>query len=112
MWRHNEQAYLQCNVPIATVFGQQLDSTQYQQWKHFNGNLWELLPMRKPAANGSSQVQKRARKHLRHANRARRFTLRATSPALKQAAPDGHAATPSTTSPAARRALSPPPAAD
>jgi fatty acid desaturase len=50
VWRHNEQAYLQRNVPIATVFGQQLDAAQYQQWKHLNRNLWELLPMRRPAA--------------------------------------------------------------
>jgi fatty acid desaturase len=49
MWRDNEEAYLERNVPIATVFGQQLNSAQYREWKYLNRKLWRLLPVRKPS---------------------------------------------------------------
>ena len=51
MWRHNEEAYLERNVPIATVFGQQLNSAQYRKWKYLNRKLWRLLPVRRPASS-------------------------------------------------------------
>lgn len=53
LWRRNEEAYLQRNVAIATVFGQQLNSDEYREWKHLNRKLWRLLPVRRPASSGS-----------------------------------------------------------
>jgi fatty acid desaturase len=52
MWRHNEETYLARNVPIATVFGQKLNSAQYREWKQLNRKLWRLLPVRRPASWG------------------------------------------------------------
>ena len=48
MWRDNEEAYLERNVPIATVFGRQLNSVQYREWRYLNRKLWPLLPVRTP----------------------------------------------------------------
>jgi fatty acid desaturase len=53
MWRHNEEGYLERNVAIATVFGQQLNSAEYREWKFLNRKLWRLLPVRKRASAGS-----------------------------------------------------------
>jgi fatty acid desaturase len=53
LWRRNEEAYLKRHVPIATVFGQQLNSDEYREWKHLNRKLWRLLPVHKPASSGS-----------------------------------------------------------
>lgn len=50
MWRRDEEAHLQRNVAIATVFGQQLNSDEYREWKRLNRKLWRLLPVRRPAA--------------------------------------------------------------
>ena len=47
-WRRNEAAYLERNSAINTVFGQQLDTTQYREWKRLNGKLSALLPIRMP----------------------------------------------------------------
>lgn len=52
-WRRNEEAYLQRNVAIASVFGRQLNSDQYREWKRLNHKLWRLLPVRRPASSGS-----------------------------------------------------------
>ncbi|MBV9088335.1 MAG: fatty acid desaturase [Mycobacteriaceae bacterium] len=46
LWRRNEETYLQRNVAIATVFGQQLNSDEYREWKRLNRGLWRLLPVR------------------------------------------------------------------
>jgi fatty acid desaturase len=51
MWRRNEEAYLQRNVAIATVFGQQLNSDDYREWKRLNRKLWRLLPVRRPRSD-------------------------------------------------------------
>jgi fatty acid desaturase len=53
LWRRNEEAYLQRNVAIVTVFGRQLNSAQYREWKRLNRKLWRLLPVRRPASSGS-----------------------------------------------------------
>jgi ring-1,2-phenylacetyl-CoA epoxidase subunit PaaE len=47
-WRRNEEAYLERDAAIGTVFGQQLDSDEYREWKRLNGKLARLLPVRMP----------------------------------------------------------------
>lgn len=52
-WRRNEEAYLDRGAAISTVFGQELNSDQFREWKHLNGNLGRLLPVRMPARSSS-----------------------------------------------------------
>ena len=47
-WRRNEDAYLERDAAIGTVFGQQLDAEEYREWKTLNGKLAKLLPVRIP----------------------------------------------------------------
>jgi ferredoxin-NADP reductase/fatty acid desaturase len=47
-WRRNEEAYLERDAAIGTVFGQQLDPNEYREWKTLNGKLARLLPVRMP----------------------------------------------------------------
>jgi ring-1,2-phenylacetyl-CoA epoxidase subunit PaaE len=47
-WRRNEEAYLERDAAIGTVFGQQLDADEYREWKQLNGTLARLLPVRMP----------------------------------------------------------------
>ncbi|WP_067436718.1 fatty acid desaturase [Nocardioides jensenii] len=47
-WRRNEEAYLERDAAIGTVFGQQLDADEYREWKRLNGRLTPLLPVRMP----------------------------------------------------------------
>ncbi|MDR7085760.1 ring-1,2-phenylacetyl-CoA epoxidase subunit PaaE [Aeromicrobium panaciterrae] len=47
-WRRNEEAYLERDAAIGTVFGQQLDADEYREWKRLNGTLARLLPVRMP----------------------------------------------------------------
>jgi len=47
-WRRNEEAYLERDAAIGTVFGQQLDPDEYRDWKRLNGKLARLLPVRMP----------------------------------------------------------------
>jgi ferredoxin-NADP reductase/fatty acid desaturase len=47
-WRRNEEAYLERDAAIGTVFGQQLDAEEYRDWKQLNGKLARLLPVRMP----------------------------------------------------------------
>ena len=47
-WRRNEEAYLERDAAIGTVFGQQLDPDEYRDWKQLNGKLARLLPVRMP----------------------------------------------------------------
>ncbi|UUZ60240.1 FAD-binding oxidoreductase [Nocardioides sp. B-3] len=46
--RRNEEAYLEREAAIGTVFGQQLDPDEYRAWKKLNGKLARLLPVRMP----------------------------------------------------------------
>jgi Fatty acid desaturase len=48
-WRRNEEAYLERNAAISTVFGQQLNPDEFREWKELNGRLAKLLPVRMPA---------------------------------------------------------------
>ncbi|BBX75979.1 fatty acid desaturase [Mycobacterium shinjukuense] len=52
-WRRNEEAYLERDAAISTVFGQQLNPDEYRQWKELNGRLAKLLPVRMPARSSS-----------------------------------------------------------
>lgn len=52
-WRRNEEAYLERDSAIGTVFGQQLDATQYREWKRLNGKLAALLPVRMPRSSAA-----------------------------------------------------------
>ena len=47
-WRKNEEAYLERDAAIGTVFGQQLAPDEYREWKQLNGRLARLLPVRTP----------------------------------------------------------------
>ena len=47
-WRRNEEAYLEREAAIGTVFGQQLEPDEYRDWKRLNGKLARLLPVRMP----------------------------------------------------------------
>jgi ring-1,2-phenylacetyl-CoA epoxidase subunit PaaE len=47
-WRRNEEAYLERDAAIGTVFGHQLDPDEYREWKRLNGRLARLLPVRMP----------------------------------------------------------------
>ncbi|MFE7722662.1 fatty acid desaturase [Nocardia rhizosphaerihabitans] len=50
-WQRNEEAYLERDAAINTVFGQQLDAAQYREWKRLNGKLAALLPVRMPRSS-------------------------------------------------------------
>ena len=51
-WRRNEEAYLERDAAIGTVFGQQLNPEEFREWKKLNRKLLMLLPVRMP--KGSS----------------------------------------------------------
>lgn len=53
-WRRNEEAYLEREAAIGTVFGQQLDPGEYREWKRLNGKLARLLPIRTPQRSSAS----------------------------------------------------------
>ncbi len=52
-WKRNEEAYLERNAAINTVFGQQLNPDEFREWKALNGRLARLLPVRMPARSSS-----------------------------------------------------------
>jgi fatty acid desaturase len=54
-WRGNEEAYLQSDVAIATVFGQQLNAHEFREWKglKLNRKRRHLLPLRMPKTSSS-----------------------------------------------------------
>ena len=53
-WRRNEEAYLEREAAISTVFGQQLDPEQFREWKRLNAKLLRLLPVRMPKRSSAS----------------------------------------------------------
>lgn len=57
LWRRNQEAYLERNVPIATVFGQRLNPDQFREWKQLNSGLRRLLPVRRPARHQYTHTQ-------------------------------------------------------
>ena len=52
-WRRNEEAYLDRNAAISTVFGQELNSEEFRNWKQLNAKHGRLLPVRLPARSSS-----------------------------------------------------------
>jgi phenylacetate-CoA oxygenase/reductase PaaK subunit len=52
-WRRNEEAYLERNAAIGTVFGQQLSPDEYLEWKRLNSKLYKLLPVRTPKGSAA-----------------------------------------------------------
>lgn len=55
-WRRNEEAYLERNVAISTVFGQPLNPYEFREWERLNGKLARLLPVRMPPRSNSSHA--------------------------------------------------------
>ncbi|WP_222844493.1 fatty acid desaturase [Saccharomonospora sp. CUA-673] len=56
-WRHNEEAYLERDAAIGTVFGRQLDADEYREWKRLNGKLGPLLPVRVPKRSSAPAAE-------------------------------------------------------
>ena len=56
-WRRNEEAYLERDAAIGTVFGQQLDADEYRNWKRLNGKLARLLPVRMPKRSSARAAE-------------------------------------------------------
>lgn len=56
-WRRNEEAYLERDAAIGTVFGQQLDPDEYRTWKSLNGKLAGLLPVRMPKRSSAHAAE-------------------------------------------------------
>jgi fatty acid desaturase/Na+-transporting NADH:ubiquinone oxidoreductase subunit NqrF len=52
-WRRNEEAYLERNAAISTVFGQQLNPDEFREWKQLNRKLGRLLPVRMPSRSSA-----------------------------------------------------------
>jgi ferredoxin len=42
-WRRNEEAYLEREAAISTVFGQQLNPEEFREWKRLNRKLGRLV---------------------------------------------------------------------
>ena len=47
-WRRNEEAYLERDAAIATVFGQQLNPEEFREWKELNHRLGRVVPVYMP----------------------------------------------------------------
>lgn len=47
-WQRNEEAYLERDAAVTTVFGQHLNADEYREWKRLNGRLARVLPVRMP----------------------------------------------------------------
>jgi ferredoxin-NADP reductase/fatty acid desaturase len=47
-WRRNEEAYLERDAAITTVFGQGLNPAEYLEWKRLNRTLGRVVPIHVP----------------------------------------------------------------
>ena len=56
-WRRNEEAYLERNPAISTVFGQQLNPDEFREWKELNRKLGRVLPVRMPARSSATHAE-------------------------------------------------------
>ncbi len=56
-WKRNEEAYLERDAAISTVFGQQLNPDEFREWKELNGRLARVLPVRMPARSSSPHAE-------------------------------------------------------
>jgi phenylacetate-CoA oxygenase/reductase PaaK subunit len=55
-WRRNEEAYLERDAAITTVFGQHLNPEEFREWKELNQKLLRLLPVRMPAGSSATHA--------------------------------------------------------
>jgi ring-1,2-phenylacetyl-CoA epoxidase subunit PaaE len=55
-WRRNEEAYLERDAAISTVFGQQLNPDEFREWKELNRKLLRLIPVRMPKGSSASHA--------------------------------------------------------
>src|SRR5262249_25184098 len=46
-----EEAYLERDAAISTVFGSELNSREFREWKQLNHHLLKLLPVRMPSGS-------------------------------------------------------------
>lgn len=53
-WRSNEEAYLERDPAIATVFGKHLNSEEFREWKELNRKLGRVLPVRMPSGSSAT----------------------------------------------------------
>jgi len=56
-WRKNQEAYLQREAAIATVFGQQLTSDGFREWQELNSGLMRVFPVRMPMRAETSHAE-------------------------------------------------------
>ena len=56
-WKRNQEAYLERDVAIATVFGHQLTSAEFREWKELNRSLLRLVPVRSPKRVSASRLE-------------------------------------------------------
>lgn len=56
-WRRNEEAYLEREAVISTVFGQQLNPVEFREWKKLNRKLGRLMPVRMPPRSSVSHPE-------------------------------------------------------
>ena len=55
-WRRNEEAYLDREPAIATVFGKSLNPEEFREWKELNQKLLRVLPVRMPTGSSASHA--------------------------------------------------------
>lgn len=55
-WRRNEEAYLEREAAISTVFGQQLNPDEFREWKKLNRKLGRVVPVRMPARSSAAHA--------------------------------------------------------
>ena len=56
-WKRNEEAYLEREAAISTVFGQQLNPDEFRQWKELNQKLLKVLPVRMPGGSSAAHAE-------------------------------------------------------
>ncbi|TSD96589.1 2Fe-2S iron-sulfur cluster binding domain-containing protein [Skermania sp. ID1734] len=56
-WKRNEEAYLERDAAIATVFGQQLNPEEFREWKELNNRLGRIVPVRMPGRSSATHSQ-------------------------------------------------------
>ena len=57
IWRRNEEAYLERDAAISTVFGGDLNSQEFREWKELNQKLLRLLPVRMPSGSSAPHAE-------------------------------------------------------
>ncbi|TSD96576.1 2Fe-2S iron-sulfur cluster binding domain-containing protein [Skermania sp. ID1734] len=53
-WKRNEEAYLEREAAISTVFGQQLNPEEFREWKELNNRLGRVVPVHMPARSSAT----------------------------------------------------------